>query len=107
MNLRRFFLSSLVLACGMNACATADVVCDMRTDYATEAPEAQEGKVLIRWKYNADLPPNTYGTTECYPGDPKFCLIRMKGEPSSYHNVCGIARLRHEERHAFGATHER
>lgn len=110
---RRALLLALVLipaiALTLAGCATADVVCDMRTDFAIEAPEAQEGRVTIRWEYGQDayLPAGVYGTTECFGlGDARFCLIRMRGSAASYRNVCGIARLRHEEKHAMGATHE-
>lgn len=95
---------------GLESCATPDVVCDMRTDYTTEAPEAMEGVVLTRWMYRRDayLAPGTNGLTECWGpiGDsPRFCLVQMRGTPSSFRNVCGVARVRHEEKHTWGAEH--
>lgn len=110
MNVRRLILAACVLVCAVNvSCATPDVVCDMRTDYAWESPEATEGVVTIRWRYGQDayLPANVNGNTECWGlGDAKFCLIRMRGKPESFRNVCGMAKQRHEEKHAMGAKHE-
>lgn len=109
---RRILLASLVAPCALavvlNGCATPDLVCDMKADYSAETLAAMQGKVLIRWEYNqgALLPPNVNGTTQCFPGDPKFCLIRMRGNPASFHDVCGMAKEVHELHHAFGANHK-
>lgn len=104
--IRRALLLLLVGICGMNACTTADVACDMKADYSDETLAAMRGKVLVRWEYNASLPPGINGTTECFPGDPKFCLIKMRGNPASFHDVCGMAKEVHELHHAFGAKHK-
>lgn len=109
---RRILVALPVLITGaavlLNGCATADVVCDMKADYAAETLAAMQGKVLIRWEYNQDayLPPNVNGTTECFPGDPRFCLIRMRGNPASFHDICGMAKEVHELHHAFKAQHK-
>jgi len=106
--MRLILLSALPFT--LAACATPDVMCDVRTDYAWELPEATEGVVTTRWMYGRDayLPANVYGTTECWAtGDERFCLVQMRGKPESYRNFCGMARVRHEEKHTMGAKHER
>lgn len=117
--MRRVLLVALVLAAataflgGCAAMTTPDMVCDIRTDYHIDVPEADEGLVLIKWMYYRDayLEPGQFGETQCIPPatehDYRFCIIQMRGGPASYRNVCGLARVHHEEKHAEGAHHEK
>lgn len=112
MLLRRLLLISLVLICLLAilaGCTTADVACDMRANYENETPPWMEGTVKVKWQYNAaDLPPNVNGNADCFgPIDDRFCILKIKGPPASFNNICGLAKETHELHHGEGARHER
>lgn len=108
---RRLLLLALVAVCALAvlvSCTTPDVACDMRADYTRTTPPYMEGRVTVRWEFNADLPRGVNGSTECFGlPDARFCIVKMKGPPADFNDVCALAKEVHEIHHAMGGTHER
>ena len=95
----------VLLAVPLSGCTTPGVACDMRTEYASEAPMTETGNVRIAWRFNAEQPAHQYGVTDCAKGDDPLCLVRLKGAPPKFDDVCGLAKFGHEVAHAMGAAH--
>lgn len=107
MILRRLLLASLVLYCAsLIGCATPDVMCQMKTQYGAEVAMAKTGNVRLAWRFEAEQKPGFYGVADCTKGDDPLCLLRLKGSPPKFDDVCGLARLGHEVAHALGAMHD-
>jgi hypothetical protein len=104
---RRFLLLSLVAYCAsLLGCATPDAICDMRVRYE-ERPMTSTGNVRLAWRFDAETREGNYGVTDCYETDgERLCLVRLKGPPPKFSDVCGLAKLGHEVAHAMNATHD-
>jgi hypothetical protein len=97
-----FALTALVAA----GCATPNVACSIRGDYATTAKIPAGGAVLLTWGYDAELP-GKHGDVLCVDGPPRQCHVRIAGEAPSFNNVCGLAIFAHETLlHGMGAAHD-
>jgi hypothetical protein len=104
--LRRAFTCSLVLLCAswLPSCATPDLICNMKIDYAGDAQHssvAPQGNVRLAWRFNAEQRAGFYGNADCMKGDDPLCVVRLKGAPPKFSDVCGLARLGHEVAHAM------
>lgn len=97
------FALAALLAAG---CATPNVACSMRGDYATTGKIPASGAVLLTWSYAAELP-GKHGDALCVDGSPRQCHVRIAGEAPSFNNVCGLAIFAHETLlHGMGAAHD-
>jgi hypothetical protein len=104
--LRRAFTCSLVLLCASNlpSCATPDIICNMKIDYAGDTQHgdvAPQGNVRLAWRFNAEQRNGSYGNADCTRGDDPLCIVRLKDAPPKFSDVCGLARLGHEVAHAM------
>lgn len=107
MILRRAILASLVMACAFLAfgCATPGVMCDMKVDYPSESAVPLVGNVRLAWRFEAEQRGGAYGNTDCMASDDgRLCVVKLKGPPPSFSDVCGLAKLGHEMRHALELT---
>jgi hypothetical protein len=108
MNARRVLLLSLVLICALltTGCATTDVQCGMKIDYASERPIAQQGEVLLRWKVDASrCEPTSYGCTFCNDRNGmRECDVYLRSD-ASFSDVCGMSKRFHEMKHVFQGGH--
>jgi hypothetical protein len=78
----------------------------MRTEYANETPMAAQGNVRLAWRFDAEQPRGQYGVTDCYATDgERLCLVRLKGPPPRFNDVCALAKLGHEIGHVLEAQH--
>lgn len=104
MFLRRLILVTLVLIpliYILAGCASVDVQCDMRVDYRS-SPIPAHGKTTFAWSYGQGfLLPTQYG--EAIASD--ITVIRLRGDPPTFNDICGLARLGHEVAHAMGGRH--
>ena len=99
MFLRRSLLILLVLAALVNVgCATVETQCGMGHVYPTEQRLPVSGRVIVDWIYQQGLPFDRYG--EAYVLDGAL-VVRMKGEPPQFGDVCGLAKLGHELTHYY------
>jgi hypothetical protein len=96
----------------VGGCATPDLVCGMRADYAKETPVAPRGHVRLTWRYIpkgewSGCAPNSYGCAPSYigPDGEEVYTLRLKEAPE-FGDVCKLARFGHEVAHALGARHE-
>lgn len=101
---RRILLVALVLLAliPLLGCATVDVQCGMRADYADASPVAPAGRVELAWAYQQGFPDNRYG--EAIVSD-RVVVIRMAGEPPTHNDICAMARLGHEVAHGMKGRH--
>jgi hypothetical protein len=96
-----FVVAAFTLVLG--GCTSIERACDMAPVTQT-ARVAESGRVVVSWVYGQQLTtPNWYG--EAYPLQGEV-IIRMKGEPPAFDDVCGLARLGHEVAHGMGAKHQ-
>lgn len=104
---RRAILILLVLAAlaaVLQACATVDVQCDMKADYAKARTAPTHGSMQLKWAFDQTFTnPIQWGTRAPVRDG---ALIALKGPPPSFNDVCALARLGHEVNEAMGATHE-
>lgn len=106
MFLRRSLLILLVLAAlalVLQGCASPAVQCGMRDDYEPDRyrhhePVATTGRVTVTWLYRQGFEDNRYGES-FVSGDE--LVVRMRGEPPTHNDVCGLARLGHEIAHGM------
>jgi hypothetical protein len=109
--LRRLLLLSLVAYCAsLIGCASPDVMCGMKVDYATESLPELSGKVSLSWRFvpDADLPclPNSYGCANCFDtAAGRACEVKLK-RSASFRDVCSMAKQMHELGHVFGKSHD-
>jgi hypothetical protein len=107
MILRRILLLSLVAYCAsLIGCTTPDVVCGMRINYVSDVRPPAQGNVRLAWSFNAGQRVGSYGNADCTKGDDPLCVLRLKGEPPRFDDVCGMAKFGHELLHGVGAGHD-
>lgn len=96
---RRLLLILLVL---MSGCASLEQQCGMKPVSQT-ATVPYSGSVRVQWIYGQDVGPERYGVALPFDG---FVIIRMKGEPPRFDDVCAMAKIGHEVVHGMGGKHE-
>jgi len=86
-------------------CTTPAVMCNMKVDYEHQQPMDKTGNVQLAWRWEAEMPAQTYGLASCTDDHPPVCMVRLKGPPPKFSDVCGLAKFGHEVAHAMNATH--
>ena len=110
--LRRALVAALAVSAAVLAgCATPDVMCNMKIDYAHVTPPARAGKVSLSWNFVPDGEPmpckaTSYGCTECFDTIAgRVCDVHLK-RSAGFDDVCGLAKQMHELNHVLGMMHE-
>jgi hypothetical protein len=103
--LRRLLLLAQFLFClSLVACATPQVICDVR-DYQSPVLIPSRGEVRLTWEYRQDLPQGRYGYAVCDAGGLN-CHVQLKAPAPAWQDVCGLHTYFHELLHALGGRHE-
>jgi hypothetical protein len=101
--LRRALLLAQFLFClSLVACATPQVLCDVR-DYQSPVLIPSRGEVRLTWEYRQDLPQGRYGYAVC-DVQGKNCHLQIK-RVAGWNQVCEAYDFYHEVLHGLGAQH--
>jgi hypothetical protein len=96
---RRLLLTSLVgIALVVVGCATPEKQCGMLPVKATTERLPSSGRVIVDWIYQQEMSFARYGEAYLLDGQ---TVIRMRGEPPRFDDVCGLAKLGHEVVHSY------
>lgn len=87
----------------LGGCASTDVQCGLRADYQTRAGVPFTGRTTIAWTYGQGFSGRQLGEMI---DTPDVKILRLRGDPPDFNDVCGLALLGHELAHALGGRHQ-